>query len=325
MPAANIAPWWEACLESPDALVDELGAALIAEGATGTQVFSAATPLPTLSPATEELQPPFLAAPEHSLVCASFADDWREAEVMDAAKRASQAAALPPDHRVAVRRRTDSDWAERWKQFFVPLAAGERLWVVPSWEQSFVAPKDAVIVRLDPGMAFGTGQHATTALCLGIVDARLGQMSANERAALRLLDVGCGSGILAIAATLLGCRMVAAIDNDPFAVEATRDNARLNGVHDQVVASDTDLGRLEGRYDWVIANIIAPTLIELAPALIGHVDAGGELLLSGILDVQEDEVLAAFAAAAHLAGRRRPELTLRRQQGEWLALNLTLA
>src|SRR5262249_11930565 len=143
------------------------------------------------------------------------------------------------------------------------------------------------VIELDPGMAFGTGQHATTALCLEILEgAPRGSV----------LDVGSGSGILAIAAAKLGATRIVAIDNDPPAVQATGENAAQNGVGDLVEASGADLSTIDGRFDWVVANIIAPTLIELAEPLVAHMAPGGVLLLSGVLASQEAEVVAAMRA-----------------------------
>ena len=162
---------------------------------------------------------------------------------------------------------------------------GKRLWVLPGAAEA--AARDAVIVRLDPGLAFGTGTHATTALCLEWLDAQRLQ-------GLTLLDYGCGSGILAIAALKLGCARAVAMDIDRQAVTATAANAAANGVAEQLTLADGDEA-LAGQYDIVVANILAAPIIELAESISGRVKSGCLLVLSGILSEQVDDVLTAYA------------------------------
>jgi ribosomal protein L11 methyltransferase len=180
------------------------------------------------------------------------------------------------------------DWANSWKEHFKPTRLGERLIVAPTWEPCSAEPGDLVI-RLDPGMAFGTGTHATTRLCLQALE----QILASGPAA-NTLDVGCGSGILAIAAALLGSDPVVAIDIDPVAAEVTIENARLNGVEELVAASVTPLQMVSGRFDIVVANILAEDLARMAGELAAKVAAGGWLVLSGILNEKESVVTSAF-------------------------------
>lgn len=181
----------------------------------------------------------------------------------------------------------EREWERAWLLDFKPMQFGERLWVCPH-EQS-VNADNPVVVRLDPGLAFGTGTHATTALCLTRLDSLKLENS-------KVLDYGCGSGILGIAALLLGADSVHAIDIDPQALTATRQNAKDNGVQDQLKTGlpDALTNASEQRFDVVLANILAQPLIDLASMLSSTLRAGGTLLLSGILAPQADAVTSAY-------------------------------
>ena len=178
----------------------------------------------------------------------------------------------------------DRDWEREWLKDFGPMQFGTRLWICPG--DSHIADDDAVIVRLDPGLAFGTGTHATTALCLEWLDS----LDLFDK---RMLDYGCGSGVLAIAALRLGSARAVGMDIDPQAVLATRDNATRNRVAERmdIVGSASDV---HGEFDVVVANILAGPLIELADSIAAHVASGCMLALSGILSEQIDEVLSAY-------------------------------
>lgn len=196
--------------------------------------------------------------------------------------------ALPEHH---VERIEDQDWERSWMDNFQPMRFGQRLWIVPSWH---AAPEpDAVNLLLDPGLAFGTGTHPTTALCLEWLD---GQNLDN----CSVLDFGCGSGILAIAALLLGAPQAAGTDIDPQALEASRDNASRNGIDPArfPVYLPADLPQQPA--DVVVANILAGPLVSLAPQITALVKSGGRLALSGILAEQAEEVRAAYASAFDL-------------------------
>lgn len=199
----------------------------------------------------------------------------------------------------------DEDWAESWKQHFPPIHVAGRLWVVPPW----VPRPDGPAVVLEPGMAFGTGAHATTALCLEALAELL-----PGHAGARVLDVGCGSGILGIAARALGAGRVVMVDNDPDAVRIARTNAADNGCADLEVSA-TPIERVEGQFDVVAANILSTTLVELARPIAARRGVGGALLLSGILVSQADEVRDAYEAMG-LAERER------RVSGEWVMLRM---
>jgi ribosomal protein L11 methyltransferase len=179
----------------------------------------------------------------------------------------------------------DQDWGESWKKGLGPLSIG-RVFVRPSWVEAR-PPAGAAEVILDPGMAFGTGTHPTTALCLAALSDLL-----DERPGATVLDVGTGSGLLAIAARKLGAREVRGNDNDPVAVEVARENAARNGA--EVRLGVEPLEEIDGRYDLVVANILANTLVELAPQLALHLAPGGVAIVSGILVPQEGEVRAAY-------------------------------
>ncbi len=178
----------------------------------------------------------------------------------------------------------DRAWEREWLNDFGPMKFGSRLWICPG--DSSVDDHDAVVVRLDPGLAFGTGTHATTALCLDWLDGLNLQGTT-------VLDVGCGSGVLAIAALSLGCERAVAMDIDPQAIRATVENALNNDVRDHLMVTNHSNG-IAGEFDVVIANILAAPLIDMAALIAGHVNAGCLLALSGILSEQVDEVLEAY-------------------------------
>ena len=176
----------------------------------------------------------------------------------------------------------EQDWVRLTQSQFDPIPISPRLWIVPTWH---TAPDSAAInLKLDPGLAFGTGSHPTTRLCLRWLDDHL-------RGGERLLDYGCGSGILAIAAARLGAAHVEGVDIDAQAVTASRDNAALNDVHARFCLPGE---LLPGQYDVVVANILTNPLKGMAPLLAGRVRTGGQLVLSGILAEQADEVMVVY-------------------------------
>ncbi|MEN9479654.1 MAG: hypothetical protein RLZZ298_1049 [Pseudomonadota bacterium] len=179
----------------------------------------------------------------------------------------------------------EQNWVQLTQSQFDPIRVSERLWIVPSWHA--IPDPAAVNLILDPGMAFGTGSHPTTRLCLEWLERKVS-------AECSLLDYGCGSGILAIAAARLGAGRVAGVDIDPQAVEAAYANAERNGVLSALFADSAQ--PVAGEYDLVVANILSNPLRVLAPAICAHVRSGGQLALSGILREQAEEIIGIYAA-----------------------------
>jgi len=197
-----------------------------------------------------------------------------------------------PVSRIRAEHIAERAWEREWLKDFHAMRFGRRLWIVPNHEPLPADPQ-AVAVRLDPGLAFGTGTHPSTALCLTWLDAHLTPGDT-------VIDYGCGSGVLALAAARLGARAVHAFDIDPQALIATRDNAAANGLADLIhVHQHADA--LPPQAGVVLANILAGTLVELAPRLCGHLAADGRLVLAGILKQQAHEVRAGFAPWLELA------------------------
>ena len=236
------------------------------------------------------------------------AADRRAAEAAEALGHL-QAFGLRPIGELTTRIVHEADWAEAWKVHFPVLRVGRRLVIRPTWRRHHRAPDD-VILALDPGMAFGTGLHPTTRLCLAAVEslADRGVLAGAE-----VLDVGCGSGILAIAALKLGARAALGVDTDPIAVEATTANARRNRLARRLVAREGSLPSGSGPFDVVLANLIASVLVTLAPLLRDEVRPGGVLLASGIFVDREAEVREAFESGGLTVVGRSAE-------GEWVAL-----
>ncbi len=229
---------------------------------------------------------------------------------VDATERALwhlQAFGLRPIGQLQVRTVDDADWTDAWKRHYVPQRIG-RVVIVPSWVSHSPAPGDAVIA-LDPGMAFGTGLHPTTRACLGLLQ-QVAPMPA------RVLDVGSGSGILALAALRLGAETAVGYDTDPLAVDAARANAERNGLGERLEVRPGSLDEVaEERFALVLANLVAALLVDLAPRLAAHLAPGGVLIASGIIAERAGEVVEALGAAGLT-------VTERRDDGEWVALHV---
>ena len=202
----------------------------------------------------------------------------------------------------------ERDWSVAWRTHHRPMQVGPRSWVHPPWEKP---PRPGVAVAIDPGMAFGTGSHPTTALCLERCDELLSRFPGAD-----LLDVGTGSGVIALLAKMLGAGRVVGTENDPVSLEAARQGAALNGIDgvDWVLAEDP--AAVPGRFKIVIANILLNTLEELAPAIAGKVADGGRLVLSGLLAAQGDAVERAYVAQG-----LRP--VARKEREGWLRVELS--
>ncbi len=203
----------------------------------------------------------------------------------------------------------DEDWAHAWKAHYKPFRVGRRLWIQPSWDTSQLSQSDDIVLTLDPGMAFGTGLHPTTQMCLQAVESLV-------QPGMTVLDVGTGSGILAIAAGKLGAAGVLAIDNDPQAVSAAEANIAMNELAGRVSAR---LGVLDdltaGHYDLVLVNILAPVIIGLLQhgRLLEYIAPEGRLILSGIIDTQQPDVESALRESG---GFVETNLTVR----DWITL-----
>lgn len=186
----------------------------------------------------------------------------------------------------------EEDWANQWKQFYKPLHIGKHLLVLPPWEECEILPEDVVIV-MDPGMAFGTGTHETTRLCLTMLEKHLEKGE-------KMLDVGTGSGILTIAGIKLGAVSSHAYDIDPVAVKVAKENMKANGVDGQSFCGVSDLlkgvDREAGPFSFVTANIVADILIRMAPDIGGYMAEGGRLVASGIIEGRREDVLSAMQA-----------------------------
>jgi ribosomal protein L11 methyltransferase len=200
----------------------------------------------------------------------------------------------------------EEDWAEAWKERLDVLRIGQHIVIRPSWREYAPEPKD-VVIQLDPGMAFGTGLHPTTQMCLVALE----ELTRPEAT---VLDLGTGSGILAIAAARLGAGRVLAVDNDPIAVKTARGNVVTNGVQEAVSVVCGSLADVPGRYHLVVVNILAKVIVEMMQeGLANRVRPGGRLITAGIIADQEPEVVAALE-------QKRLALVERRQTGDWVCL-----
>lgn len=238
-----------------------------------------------------------------------------------AADRAADEAAVALGHLQAFGLRTigelrtrlvdEADWADAWKAHFPVMRIGRHVVIRPTWRRHRAAPDD-VVLAIDPGMAFGTGLHPTTRLCLVALE-RLAD--AGRMTGARVLDVGCGSGILAIAAVRLGAADAVGVDTDPIAIESTLANARRNRLAPRIRASVGSLPTGEPPFDVIAANLIAGVLVQIAAQLAAELAAGGRLVASGIFVDREGEVRHAFEATG-LA------VTERTAEGDWVALEV---
>ncbi len=214
----------------------------------------------------------------------------------------------------------DQNWMEAWKQHYKPIRIGERLLILPAWMDS--PEPNRVAIKIDPGMAFGTGTHPTTQLCLELMERAIFDIRESS-IEYRVIDIGCGSGILSIAAVKLGATEVLAVDIDEESIRNARENAEKNEVAEELVLGAGSVQEiLEGKFLFksaplVVANILAPVIVRLFDAgLANLVEEGGSIILSGILQEQEEDILRA-------AQPKGLQVTERRQMGDWVALAMS--
>jgi ribosomal protein L11 methyltransferase len=300
-----VARWLELTVET-DAEAVEAVSEILGRVATGTAV----RPTRLVRDPDDELAVREDATAPYE-VTAHIPDDPAAARAVRATEEALwhlQAFDLRPVGELRVRAVDDADWLERWKEGYAAQRIG-RVVIVPSWLDEPIGP-DEVAVRLDPGMAFGTGLHPTTRGCLALLQ-RVGPMPS------RVLDVGSGSGILALAALRLGASRADCLDTDAAAVEATAASAAANGLGERVTVRHGSLPDAPAGepYPLVLANLVATVLVRLAAPLAAHAAAAGTLVASGIIDERADEVLAALTAVGF-------DLAERLDEGEWTSLRM---
>ena len=282
--------WLQLRCDTDAASAEALTNALMEAGALSAGIEDADAGTPEETPQFGEPGMDIAAAWNHSRIAALF-----EADADAGAVLAACCAGLGlPTPAFTLETVEEQNWVQLTQSQFDPIRVSDKLWIVPSWHET-PAP-DAINLILDPGMAFGTGSHPTTRLCLEWLERYV-------TADCSLLDYGCGSGILAIAAARLGANPVTGVDIDPQAVDAAKANAERNGVSAHFADSREPI---DGQFDILIANILANPLRALAPALAAHVRPGGWLALSGILAEQEEELMAIYSPwfAMAVADRR---------------------
>lgn len=302
--------WTEVVIEVARDHAEALSDALMEAGALSVSVEDA-------DEGTEDEKPlfgepgmePAQAAWDHSRVVALVDAD---ADQLAIVTEAAQAVQLPVVPAFTTRKVEDADWVRLTQSQFEPIHIGKRIWVVPSWHEA--PDPDGLILELDPGLAFGTGSHPTTRLCMEWLEA-------HPAPGKSVLDYGCGSGILAMVAKKLGAGDVAGVDIDPQAIESARSNAERNHVQIDYYLPDSfavapNERHAQGQFDIVVANILSSPLKLMAPMLSGRVAPGGSLILSGVLARQAEEVAAAYAPFIKLG--------VWAEQDGWVALHGTL-
>ncbi len=243
----------------------------------------------------------------------TYLDSARFADEKERLRQIVDSATTLPDEGaigLAVSEIPDEDWSRTWKEHFKPLRVGRRFLVSPTWEAVHCGP-ERLIIRIDPGRAFGTGHHESTRLCLEWLESCLQLDQGSAR--MSLLDIGTGTGILAIGAALLGFREVVGIDNDPEAIEVAKENIMLNGLPEKIRLLCATPGGVSGSFDVVISNIESKPLIRMSETIASKVRGEGLLALSGILIEQADEVGGEYE-------KRGLELTGAKTAGEWVLL-----
>lgn len=305
--------WIEAVVHTTTTGSELVSDLLIRCGAIGTQVLDRAD---VASANCEKIawelfdENMILTMPEDVLVKGWFSkDDPQSVDAVRGQLAAMQKHSFGIDMgtlRLELHTAADEDWAEVWKQYYKPFRIGRRLVVKPTWEQ-YESRDDDIIIEIDPGMAFGTGTHETTNMCMMLLEKYMDE-------GMRVMDVGTGSGILAIAAAKLGAKEVLAVDIDPDAVKVANENIERNVVQQNVRVVQGDLIKSEAMAcDLAIANIIADAICALAAPMKRHLISGGYFICSGIIKEREQDVLDALKDAGYTVADRLV-------QGEWVAL-----
>jgi ribosomal protein L11 methyltransferase len=274
-------PWLQIILDTDAQSVDPISDSLTELGAVAVTLVDAENqPL---------YEPPLNTTPlwKQTRIIGLFENDIDSHQLQKQLKALIAPLPLPP---CQIQRLKDQEWTRVWMDDFHPLQFGKRVWICPSWQKP--PDSEAITILLDPGLAFGTGTHPTTALCLEWLDQQ------NDLSDQVLIDYGCGSGILGITALKLGAAHVWAVDNDPQALLATLDNAKKNEVEAGITAVLPEELPEDIKVDGILANILATPLIKLAPTLIRHLNSNAPLVLSGLLQEQVEQVIAAYAPYA---------------------------
>ncbi len=270
-------PWQQLRVRVEEALAPEVEQVLSDLGAVSVTLQDGEDqPVFQLDPGTTPIW--------HNTEVTALFDDG--AAMMAIADRLRERAGLQSHHAIILEKVEDQDWERVCMQDFKPMRFGRRVWICPSWETP--PEPDAVNILLDPGLAFGTGTHPTTALCLEWLD----ECPLQDKL---LIDYGCGSGILAIAGILLGARQAIAIDNDPQAILATKSNRDLNGIEPSRLSVNLPGVADHPQADVLVANILSGPLEELTPVIAALVKPGGRLILSGVLSQQTESLMASYS------------------------------
>lgn len=305
--------WIELTIHTTTAGADVVSEALMAEGATGTMVEDRADiPDPTKPNGIWEIIDPNLidTLPEDVVVHAWFQPDATFQDKKHALQtRMEELRTIGFDMgslSIDTVNVHEEDWAEVWKKYFKPFKAGEHLVVKPTWE-TYDAQEGDLVIEIDPGMAFGSGTHETTGMCMELLEEVL-------QGGESVIDVGTGSGILAIGAALLGAEPVLAIDIDPTAVKVAKENIAHNHLSDRITAVEGNLlDKTDMVCDLCVANIIADVICFFAQPLVNHIKAGGHFICSGIIKEREQDVVDALNAAGY-------EILKTCRRGEWVAM-----
>ena len=268
-------PWLQLKFDIHPDKADDFSDLLMETGAVSVTLEDAADQ-PIFEPPPGEMQ-----LWSSTRIVGLYTEDTSAEEVLNQIKELLAPEPVPPHTQEQLE---DKVWERVWMDEFQPIQFGEKLWICPSWCEP--PESDAVNIRLDPGLAFGTGTHPTTALCLQWLDS-------NPPSDINVIDYGCGSGILAVAAAMLGAKHVWAIDHDPQAILATNENAQVNEVRHLISAGDATITPSQPT-DLLLANILAQPLIEFAPKFSQLVKPSGQIVLSGILEHQASSVVTAY-------------------------------